>query len=106
MSKFFSLFALLVLLASCGKPSAAKYAEQFCNCSEDLAKARIQLENNRIDSNAYKQIEIEQLKCMGEGDPRSAFQNATDSFKFEAAFLEELKNRCPNVARNYGFDVD
>lgn len=108
MSKWIFLLsvAATLFLASCGKPSAAKYAEKFCACSEDLAKAEIQLKNQRIDAKAYALIKADQKVCMGEGDPRSNLKTSKDSLAFEAAFLEELKTRCPNIARNYGFEVD
>ena len=100
-----SLVVGTLLLSSCSStPSASKYAQKFCDCSADFAKAEIQKKNGRIDALTYEQIVLEHDACLGEEDPLSGFQDNPEKLtQFKADFLVELEKTCPEVARNLNF---
>ncbi|WCL82667.1 hypothetical protein PPO43_06095 [Saprospira sp. CCB-QB6] len=102
----FALFFFPLLLMACSSgPSAAKYAKKFCDCSETLAKAKVQLDNGRMEADFYADLEAKQKECMGQDNPFSQLKTAADSLAFEQAFLQELAKQCPSTARNYGYTL-
>lgn len=96
---------LFSLSTSCGNgKSAEDYAERFCSCSVELAKANIQLDNKLISPEAFREIEAEQEACMGEDDPLKDLDGYPDKeqqFQFE--FIQALEKKCPAIARDMGF---
>lgn len=96
---------LLALTTSCGKgKSAEDYAERFCSCSVELAKATVQLENRLISPEAFRKIEAEQEACMGEDDPLQALSEYPEQQEqFQIEFVQALEQKCPAIARDMGF---
>lgn len=105
-SHFFYLLLLgtSLLLNSCGGPSASKYAKTFCDCSEDLAKATIQLKAGTITQAEFSQIAADHSTCLGEKDPLELLKDDPEALaQFKQDFLLELENQCPKVAQGMGF---
>ena len=103
-SAFMSLAVACLLLVSCGKPSASRYAARFCACSQDFSKAGIQLKAGTIDQARFEQISTEHQACLGEDDPLKALEDKpAELIQFKAEFLTELEKQCPDVFRNLGF---
>ncbi|MCP4442018.1 MAG: hypothetical protein GY810_24175 [Aureispira sp.] len=100
------LILLIAVMNKCGKPSAQQYAAKFCTCSEDISRATVQLEAKQMDQATFDQIKTEHDVCMGEDSPLDDLGSEKDSLHFFQDFLHEVKKQCPNIGRNYGYDLD
>lgn len=95
---------LIGLLSSCGGSSAEHYADKFCSCSLELARANIQYKNKIIDQATYQKIEQEHNACLGESDPLEALSDSPEEQQvFEMEFLQAIEKKCPDIARDMGF---
>ena len=95
---------IMVLFMSCGGHSADEYADRFCGCSVELAKAHIQLNNKLISPETFRAIEAEQEICMGEDDPLKALEDSPEEQElFQMEFVQALEKKCPAIARDMGF---
>jgi hypothetical protein len=96
--------AFLLLLTSCASSpnTPESWAKKFCNCSDELGKAIVKLKAEKMTQKEFEAVKIEQEKCMGPTDPRQSMSEA-EVLVFDAAFMKAIFEKCPNVARNYGF---
>lgn len=101
-----TLILLIAIMNKCGKPSAQQYAAKFCSCSEDIAKATVQLQTKQINQAAFDQIKAEHDVCMGQDSPLEHLDSAKDSLQFFQDFLQEIGKQCPSIGRNYGYQLD
>lgn len=100
---FFVLCFFSILVSSCGK-SAADYAQQFCDCSADLAHANLRYKNGLINEDEFSKISQTHLACMGEDNPLKALENEPEKQKeFKIEFIKALEKNCPNIARDMGY---
>ncbi|BDS13764.1 hypothetical protein [Aureispira anguillae] len=98
------LIVTFLFLTSCGGPSASKYAQKLCDCSEAFSKAAIQLRSGTINQATFDQIKKEHDACMGEDNPLEKLADDPEALvQFKAEFLIELEKSCPEVARNMGY---
>jgi len=102
---YYTIISCCLFLASCGKKTAADYAQQYCNCSEELGVARVQLTNGLITKEQYEQTEQQQEDCMGSDNPLETLKEDPEALAtFKASFLIEITKQCPKTAQNMGFD--
>ena len=92
------------LLSACTGPSAAKYAQKFCACSEALSTAENKITTGKIDQQAFETIVAEHRACLGDDDPLEALKGRPEQLdQFKKEFLTELEKQCPTISRNMGF---
>lgn len=100
------LVLLIAIMNKCGQPSAQQYAAKFCSCSEDIARATVQLQAKQIEQAAFDQIKTEHHACMGDDNPLEEATSEQEKLQFFKDCLEEIKKQCPNIGRNYGYKID
>lgn len=102
--KYICFLLTILLLYSCGNPSAQRYAQRFCNCSADFSTAAIELKRGKITKEIYNQLATKHTACMGDDNPLEILKDQPEELlKFKAAFIEELEIQCPEIARNMGY---
>ena len=91
-------------LSACSGPSAPKYAQKFCACSEALSTAENKISTGKIDQQVFETIVAEHRACLGDDDPLEALKGRPEQLdQFKKEFLTELEKQCPTISRNMGF---
>lgn len=103
---FYLSLPLLLALSACSSPPAERYAKQFCDCSAEIADALVRQRADKISAAEFAGIRDEYLQCMGEiEDPRLELtQEETNAFEQE--YLLHIRQNCPNIGRNFGYQLD
>lgn len=102
--KIIFLFLSTCFLTACTGPSASKYAQKFCACSEALSKAESKITTGKIDQQGFEAIVAEHRLCIGTDDPLEQLKDQPKKLdQFKKEFLTELEKQCPVISRDMGF---
>jgi hypothetical protein len=103
--KYHFLALLMLIFIGCGNKNPKtpeEFAEKFCGCSEEMGKAIVKLKSDLMSMPDFQKAKREQESCMGPNDPRQSMSE-TEVMAFDASFLKAVYEKCPTIARNYGF---
>lgn len=85
--------------------NAQTHARRFCECSTEMGRAEVRKKAERIDEAEYQQLRQAHIQCMGTDDPRAKL-SAAQKEQFDIDFLIEIKRQCPDIGRNFGYQID
>lgn len=110
MNRFIPIFylslVLLIGLSACRSSPAEEYAKRFCDCSAELADATARKKADKISDAEFTSIRDEQLQCMGELDDPRINMTQEEINLFEQDFLLHIRQNCPNIGRNFNYQLD
>lgn len=99
---FFSLLGI----TACEGPPAEEHAKRFCECSAELADALARKKAGKIDDADFTRIRDEHLQCMGNLEDPRANMSQEEINDFQQSYLRYIRQNCPNIGRNYGYQLD
>ena len=103
--KYLIICLTIVIFYSCNTDnnSPEALAKTFCNCSENLGNAIQEKKKNKISDKEFEKTRMEWIQCMGPSDPRASMSE-DEVMKFDEAYKKAVLKKCPNIARNNGFN--